>query len=71
MFLETETNAGIKAISHFLGPFNSRSTSFIFDRSGSACLNISNVLQKGKDVYIFILFVLVFAYFRNKDVQHF
>ena len=53
---------------HFMGPLNFSSTKFDFRKSGSACLNISNVLQKGKRCLYFHTFVLVcIAYFRNKD----
>lgn len=45
-----------QAIFHFMGPLNLSSTRFLFEKSGSACLNISNVLQKGKNMFIFSYF---------------
>lgn len=71
LFVESNTeqlSQGHSSHFHFMGPLNLSSTRFDFRKSGSACLNISNVLQKGKRCLYFHTFVHVcIAYFRNKD----
>lgn len=56
--IQNNTPRDTQAIFHFMGPLNSNSTRFIFGKSGSACLNISNVLRKGKRCLYFHTFCL-------------